>query len=314
MRFSNYQTRAALGITRTGTTDGRTISLAHYGVIGAGDDPKVGYHESNVTGGTQCPKDSSGKAPYSRYCACMYGEKDRISQPTPDRQGGAWNFALGSPRHACQTAAELNFAPWSCEGVILTLVGSAGKADPLRHLNGTLTTGPKGAEYKRCAEQTAEKLKQFVPGIRTTLQTMGLIAPDSVPGTGGGSTPITDPTAYKNRLMAMTDSELVAVPQDPYVIEEIGYRRANSCGAGRARQMAWSYAADGRPACKLSRIDYIGGGGLPSLPPGIIAPPGALPPVITPDKKDKDAAEGMPTGLLLGGAAVAVAAFFLLKK
>ena len=303
MRFNAYQTRAALGITRTATADGRSIYLGGFGALPQGD--ALGPdHESNVTANTPCQKVEKGLfgggSSWSAYCGCMYGETDRISQPTAERQGGAWNFATGSSRWACQTAAEWNLKPWSCEGIIATLVGSGGKADPLRHMSGTLTTGAKGAEYKRCAAQTVEKLQQFIPGIRSQLQALGLIAPDAGQDPGTGTTPIQDPSNYKNALMAMTDSELVSKPKDEFVVAEILYRSQNGCGAGRARQMAGTYAEDGRPACKVSRIDYIGGA-LPTLPP-----------VVMPRKDE--AKEGLPTGLLLGGAAVAVAAIFLLKK
>lgn len=203
MRMSNYGAMAALGITRVGDAQSgivRQISMAGFGVIGAGNDPRVGYHESNQTAGTQCPKDDSGPAPYSRYCGCMYGEKDRVSS---DKKN-ADDFAWGSPRWACQSAAQTVGKPWNCGGVIVTWLLSGGQADPLRHL----ATGPKLEEYKRCAQQEWERIKGIVepvlPGAKAALQAAGFLPPDdstapisaqpaptqTTPGIVGGTRPL----------------------------------------------------------------------------------------------------------------------------
>ena len=307
MRMNNYGSLAALGITRVGDDKSgivRQISMAGFGVIGAGDNPAVPYHESNVTAGTQCAKDNTGTAPWSRYCGCMYGEADRIST---DKKGSG-DFRTGSARWACQTAAEANLTPWNCEAVIFILLSTGGQADPLRHLSGTLTSGPKGAEYRRCAEKVVDTIEKFYSGARPALEAMGVLPRSSAsqPVTGGA---IADPAAYTEHVKALSDATLATYASDPYVDAERAYRAANPCAVGYARNST-SYAADGRPTCKATRM--IGVGPVrPTLP--ITIPIGGSVPKDT-GGSDASGGKSIPTGAIVGAAALAVAAVFFLKK
>jgi hypothetical protein len=205
MRMSNYGAMAALGITRVGGDDGvvRQISMAGFGGLPQGDAPNPD-HESNVNPNTGCAKSTGGTAPYSTYCGCMYGDKDRIST---DKKN-ADDFATGSPRWACQTAAQTVGKPWNCAGVITTWLLSGGKADPLRHMS----PAAKLAEYKRCTVQEWDRIKNVVepvlPGAKAALQAAGFLPPDEGtqpnPNTGSQPNPVTgsrpiDPTVLKLR-------------------------------------------------------------------------------------------------------------------
>ena len=341
MRFNDYGA-AALGITRRGTEDGqvlRTISMAGFAGFGAPPPATKAdfttYAASNWLdeGCLRSGKRADGTsiaAPASSFCQCMYGEADRISTANKNSS----DFRNGSPRWACQIAAEYNFPPWTDDSLLLQVVASGGKADPLK----SLPLAEKVAAYKAIIQNVGEK-EIGLPGIASfklkeaagVLEQVGAVPK----GTFAAASTALNIDAYRGQVRARSDKDLVALiaqfqqnPPDPATntenaamyaaaIEENNFRAANPCPPNMQRTVRFGLDADGRAKCDQVSVRPLTGGRPDALfltqiqmPPNLLIGGGGA----GGGGSSKPGASAMPTGLLIGGAIAAAAAIFLLKK
>jgi hypothetical protein len=332
MRLSNYGA-AALGITRIGQENGRvlrTISMAGFGGFGApppgtrGDFTTMAasnwLNEGCLRGTATLADGSRDPSPGSSFCQCMYGTADRIS--TVNKNSA--DFRTGSARWACQIAAEYNFPPWSDDSLLLQIIASGGKADPLK----SLPVPEKIAAYRSMLQNVGEK-ELGIPGVASyklknaagILEQAGIVPAGTFAAAGATINASRTPEEHAADMRAKADTDLYLMvgqrAPDPATdpngalryaaaVEENNFRAQNPCPVG-VRSPQYGIDENGRAKCGGRRFTGVRPGVIPS--PFTPAQLKQMEDALNPPKQS-----AMPTGLLVGGAVAVVAALFLLKK